>query len=48
MDFSGFPAALARAGYAGYVAAELGMAYVLDPEPIVASSLDWMRRTFAA
>jgi fructoselysine 3-epimerase len=47
-DFTGFPAALRQAGYNGYVAAELGMQYVLDPEPVVAASLAWMRQAFAA
>jgi protein FrlC len=47
IDFARFPAALKRAGYARYVSAELGMQYVLNPEPVVASSLAWMRRTFA-
>ena len=47
IDFASFPAALRQAGYTRYVSAELGMQYVLDPEPVVASSLEWMRRTFA-
>ena len=47
IDFAPFAAALKQAGYTGYVSAELGMQYVLDPEPVVASSLAWMRRTFA-
>jgi sugar phosphate isomerase/epimerase len=46
IDFSAFPTALKRAGYDGYVAAELGMQYVLDPEPVVASCLAWMRQAF--
>ncbi len=33
--------------YARYVSAELGMQYVLNPEPIVASCLAWMRQAFA-
>ena len=47
IDFAPSPAALKRAGYAGYVSAELGMQYVLDPEPVVASCLTWMRQAFA-
>jgi protein FrlC len=46
IDFTRFPAALKRAGYGGYVSAELGMQYVLDPEPVVASCLAWMRQSF--
>ncbi len=41
-----FAAALKRAGFTRYVSAELGMQYVLNPEPIVASCLAWMRQTF--
>jgi len=48
IDFAPFAAALQRANYAGYIAVELGMAYVLDPEPTVAACLAWLRRTFAA
>ncbi len=47
IDFTPFIAELKRAGYSGYVAAELGMQYVLDPEPIAAASLAWMRKAFA-
>jgi len=47
MDFSPLAVALKRAGYAGYVSAELGMQYILDPEPVVASCLAWMRRVIA-
>jgi D-psicose/D-tagatose/L-ribulose 3-epimerase len=46
IDFTGFPAALKQADYSGYVAAELGMQYVLDPDPVVASCLDWMKHAF--
>ncbi len=46
IDFALFAAALKRANYAGYMSAELGMAYVLDPEPVVVSCLAWMRRMF--
>ncbi len=46
IDFAPFAAALRQAGYTGYVAAELGMQYVLDPEPVVAECLPWMRRVF--
>ena len=47
IDFAPFAATLTRAGYAGYVSAELGMSYVLDPEPVVASCLAWMQQMFA-
>ncbi len=47
IDFASFAAALRRSGYSGYVAAELGMQYVVDPEPIAATSLAWMRQVFA-
>lgn len=47
IDFAPFAAALKSSGYAGYVSAELGMSYVLDPEPAVASCLEWMQQTFA-
>jgi fructoselysine 3-epimerase len=46
IDFAPFAAALKRAGYSRYISAELGMQYVLDPEPAVASCLTWMRQTF--
>jgi fructoselysine 3-epimerase len=48
IDFAPFVAALQAANYDGYVAAELGMAYALDPEPVVAACLDWLRNAFAA
>lgn len=47
IDFAPFAAALRQVGYAGYVAAELGMQYVVDPEPVAAASLAWMRKVFA-
>ena len=47
IDFKSFIAALKDAQYDGYIAAELGMAYALDPEPVVASCLDWLREAFA-
>jgi fructoselysine 3-epimerase len=46
IDFAPFAAALKATGYSRYVTAELGMQYVLDPEPVVAACLDWMGRTF--
>ncbi len=48
IDFAPFAAALEQSGYTGYVAAELGMHYVLNPEPVVSACLAWLRRTFAA
>jgi sugar phosphate isomerase/epimerase len=47
INFAPFVAALERVGYTGYLSVELGMQYVLDPDPVVASCLEWMRRTFA-
>jgi protein FrlC len=47
IDFTSFPLALERAGYSGCVSAELGMQYVLNPNPIVSSCLSWMRQVFA-
>lgn len=47
IDFAPFVAALKASGYDGFVAAELGMQYVFDPEPIAAATLAWMRRAFA-
>jgi sugar phosphate isomerase/epimerase len=47
IDFASFPAALKCAGYTRYVSAELGMSYVLNPEPVVASCLAWMRMVLA-
>jgi fructoselysine 3-epimerase len=47
IDFAPLAAALKHVGYTGYVSAELGMSYVLDPEPVVASCLEWMRQMFA-
>lgn len=46
IDFAPFVAALKASGYAGYVAVELGMAYALDPEPVVAACLDWLQKAF--
>lgn len=46
IDFAPFVAALNAADYRGYIAVELGMAYALDPEPVVASCLDWLRKAF--
>ena len=39
-------AALKASGYSGYVAVELGMAYALDPEPVVAACLQWLQKAF--
>lgn len=47
INFAPFAEALKHAGYPGYVAVELGMQYVLDPDPVVASCLTWLRETFA-
>lgn len=46
INFAPFAAALKQSGYAGYLAVELGMQYVLNPEPVVAECLAWLRETF--
>jgi fructoselysine 3-epimerase len=46
LDFGPFAAALRASSYAGYISVELGMAYVMDPEPVVARCLQWLRQTF--
>lgn len=46
IDFAPFVRALKAANYSGYIAAELGMAYALDPNPTVAACLDWLRKAF--
>jgi protein FrlC len=46
IDFAPFVAALKGADYRGFIAAELGMAYALDPEPVVAACLDWLKKAF--
>ena len=46
IDFAPFVAALKAANYSGYIAVELGMAYALDPQPVVARCLNWLQQAF--
>jgi protein FrlC len=43
IDFISFIAALRQAGYAGYLSAELGWDYTVDPEPAVRRTIEYMR-----
>ncbi len=48
IDFGPFVQALERTKYDGFLSAELGFQYTLDPDPAVAKTRSWLDRRFAA
>jgi protein FrlC len=47
IDFAPFARALEEIGYTGFVSAELGFGYTVDPDPAVERTLTWLREAFA-